>query len=93
MRWKGYASRDDTWEPITHLEGFAGMVKDFKDTHEKAMERMAEEKKRDDDAEREAAQKLQNAPKHTLEMVVIGLLNVVVGVVRFVSKHFLLYTR
>ena len=27
------------------------------------------------------------------EMVVIGLLNVVVGVVSFVSKHFLLFTR
>ncbi len=27
------------------------------------------------------------------EMVVIGLLKIVVGVVRFVSKHFLLFTR
>ena len=25
------ASRDDTWEPITDLQGFAGMVKSFKD--------------------------------------------------------------
>ena len=80
VRWKGYASRDDTWEPITHLQGFAGMVKDFKDTHEKEMERMAEKKKRD--AEREAAQNLQNAPKHTL-LPMIGLTSAIWGLGMF----------
>ncbi len=27
VRWEGYDKKDDTWEPITHLQGYATMVK------------------------------------------------------------------
>ena len=27
VRWQGYDKKDDTWEPITHLQGYATMVK------------------------------------------------------------------
>jgi hypothetical protein len=27
VRWKGYDKKDDTWEPITHLQGYATIVK------------------------------------------------------------------
>jgi hypothetical protein len=27
VRWQGYDKKDDTWEPITHLQGYAIMVK------------------------------------------------------------------
>ena len=30
VRWEGYDKKDDTWEPITHLQGYATMVKSFK---------------------------------------------------------------
>jgi hypothetical protein len=26
VRWEGYDKKDDTWEPITHLQGYATMV-------------------------------------------------------------------
>ena len=31
VRWQGYDKKDDTWEPITHLQGYAIMVKSFKE--------------------------------------------------------------
>ncbi len=27
VRWEGYDKKDYTWEPITHLQGYATMVK------------------------------------------------------------------
>ena len=30
VRWNGYDRTGDTWEPITHLQGYASMVKAFK---------------------------------------------------------------
>lgn len=27
VRWEGYDKKDDTWEPITHLQGYGTMVK------------------------------------------------------------------
>ena len=35
VRWSGYDRTGDTWEPITHLQGYASMVKAFKESHEK----------------------------------------------------------
>jgi hypothetical protein len=29
VRWNGYDRTGDTWEPITHLQGYASMVKAF----------------------------------------------------------------
>jgi hypothetical protein len=31
VRWSGYDRTGDTWEPITHLQGYASMVKAFKE--------------------------------------------------------------
>jgi len=27
VRWEGYDKKDDTWEPITHLQGYGTIVK------------------------------------------------------------------
>jgi hypothetical protein len=27
VRWEGYDKKDDTWDPITHLQGYGTMVK------------------------------------------------------------------
>jgi hypothetical protein len=35
VRWDGYDKKDDTWEPITHLQGHGTMVKSFKESHVK----------------------------------------------------------
>ena len=31
VRWSGYDRTGDTWEPITHLQGYTSMVEAFKD--------------------------------------------------------------
>ena len=41
VRWEGYDKKDDTWEPITHLQGYATMVKTFKESHTKDLEKLA----------------------------------------------------
>ena len=40
VRWEGYDKKDDTWEPITHLQGYATMVKSFKESHAKDLEKL-----------------------------------------------------
>ena len=39
VRWEGYDKKDDSWEPITHLQGYATMVKSFKESHAKDLEK------------------------------------------------------
>lgn len=64
VRWSGYDRTGDTWEPITHLQGYASMVKAFKESHEKDVERLAADRRRE--AESKEAHALKNAPKHTV---------------------------
>jgi hypothetical protein len=45
VRWSGYDRTGDTWEPITHLQGYASMVKTFKESHEKDVERLAADRR------------------------------------------------
>jgi hypothetical protein len=47
VRWSGYDRTGDTWEPITHLQGYASMVKAFKESHEKDVERLAADRRRE----------------------------------------------
>jgi hypothetical protein len=55
VRWEGYDKKDDTWEPITHLQGYPVMVKSFKESHVKDLEKLVadrqcqEEKRATDD--------------------------------------------
>ena len=56
--------RLDTWEPITHLKGYASIVKTFKESHEKDVERLDADRRRE--VESKEAQVLKNAPKHTV---------------------------
>jgi hypothetical protein len=37
--------KDDTWEPITHLLGHATMVKVFKESHAKDLEKLAADRR------------------------------------------------
>ncbi len=41
VRWEGYDKKDDSWEPITHLQAYATMVKSFKESHVKDLEKLA----------------------------------------------------
>ena len=41
VRWEGYDKKDDTWEPITHLQGYDTMVKAFKESHTKDVEKLS----------------------------------------------------
>jgi hypothetical protein len=47
VRWSGYDRTGDTWEPITHLQGYTSMVKVFKESHEKDVERLAADRGRE----------------------------------------------
>ena len=64
VRWEGYDKKDDTWEPITHLQGYATMVKSFKESHAKDLEKLAADRQRE--AEKKARDDLLDAPKHTV---------------------------
>jgi hypothetical protein len=64
VRWSGYDRTGDTWEPITHLQGYASMVKVFKESREKNVERLDADRRRE--AESKEAHALKNAPKHTV---------------------------
>ncbi len=39
VRYEGYDKKDNTWEPITHLQGYVTMVKSFKESHAKDLEK------------------------------------------------------
>ncbi len=41
VRWEGYDKKVDTWEPITHLQGYATMVQLFKESHANDLEKLA----------------------------------------------------
>jgi hypothetical protein len=41
VRWKGYASEDDTWEPLENLSGAAAMVARFDQELERDRQRRA----------------------------------------------------
>ncbi len=45
VRWSGYDKTGDTWEPIIHLQGYASMVKEFKESHEKDVERLSADRR------------------------------------------------
>ena len=47
VRWDD--KKDDTWEPITHLQGYATMVKSFKESHVKDLEKLAADRQQDQD--------------------------------------------
>ena len=64
VRWEGYDKKDDTWEPITHLQGYATMVKSFKESHAKDLEKLAADRQRQ--AEKKAKEDLVNAQQHTV---------------------------
>ncbi len=40
VRWEGYDKKDDTWDPITYLQGYVTMVKSFKESHVKDLEKL-----------------------------------------------------
>jgi hypothetical protein len=69
VRWSGYDRTGDTWEPITHLQGYASMVKAFKESHEKDVERLAADRRRE--AESKESHALKNAPKHCYESTLL----------------------
>jgi hypothetical protein len=64
VRWLGYDKKDDTWEPITHLQGYATMVKSFKESHAKDLEKLAVDRQRE--AKKKATDDLLDAPNHTV---------------------------
>ena len=67
VRWEGYDKKDDTWEPITYLQGYDTMVKSFKESHTKDLEKLAADRQRDEG--KTSTDDLVNTPKHTVSMV------------------------
>ncbi len=63
VRWRGYDRTGDTWQPIIHLQGNDSTVKTFKESHEKDVERLAVDRRRE--VESKEAHALKKAPKHT----------------------------
>ena len=74
VRWEGYDKKDDTWEPITHLQGYATMVKAFKESHAKDVEKLSADRLRE--AEKKAKDNAGSTPKHTVPSMT-GLTSVV----------------
>ncbi len=64
VRWSGYDRTGDTWEPIIHLQGYATMVKGFKESHEKDVERLVADRRRE--TESKETHTLKNTPNHTV---------------------------
>ena len=53
-----------TWGPIIHLQGYASMVKAFKESHENDVERLTTDRRCESESKEVHA--LKNAPKHTV---------------------------
>ena len=70
VRWEGYDKKDETWDPITLLQGYATMVKEFKESHAKDLEKLGVD--RLCESENKATDDLSNTPKHTV-LSMIGL--------------------
>ena len=49
VRWEGYDKKDDTWDPITYLQGYVTMVKSFKESHVKDLEKLVADRTREDE--------------------------------------------
>ncbi len=64
VRLSGYDRTGDTWEPIIHLQGYASMVKTFKESHENDVERLTADRRCE--SESKEAHTLKNDPKHTV---------------------------
>jgi hypothetical protein len=64
VRWEGYDKKDDTWETITYLQGYATMVKSFKESHSKDLEKLAADRQRE--SEKKSRDDLLDDPKHTV---------------------------
>ena len=62
--WEGYHKKDDTWETITFLQGYVTMVKEFKESHAKEIEKLAAD--RLCETEKKATDDVVNTPKHTV---------------------------
>ncbi len=68
----------DTWEPIIHLQGYTSMVKVFKESHEKDVERLSGDRRR----ESESKETLNNFPEYTvlyMKGLTQGLLSSLIG--------------
>jgi hypothetical protein len=64
VRWEGYDKKNDTLEPITHLQGYATMVKAFKESHAKDIEKLAADRVCED--EKKSKDNAVSTPKHTV---------------------------
>jgi hypothetical protein len=85
--WEGCNKKDDTWEPITHLQRCATMVKSFKESHAKDLEKLAADLQREE--EKTATDDLVNTPKHTV-LSMVGLTSPVwtLGMFQIVTGKF-----
>jgi hypothetical protein len=64
VRWEGYDKKDDTWEPITQLQGYATMVKTFKESDAKDVEKLAADRLRE--ADKKVKDNATITPKRTV---------------------------
>ena len=64
VRWIGYDRTGDTWEPIINQQGYASMVKAFKESHEKDVERLTADRRCE--TESKEAHALKNTSKYTV---------------------------
>jgi hypothetical protein len=62
--WEGYDKKDDTWESITDLRGYVTMVKAFKESHVKDVEKLDADRVSED--EKKVKDNAVSTPKHTV---------------------------